>query len=414
TTGYASGCFPTFATCGAEKPTSPPGPLGFSTLSGNPKTFRAVEVDQSGARNYIMQWNLDIQRQITPSLSASIGYVGSHGVHQPFRTDGLEQVIPITVDGLLVYPDAANGGTKFNNNFGNIRALFWMGESNYDALAVQVDKRMGHGVQISGAFTWSKSLDTSSSTQEGDGLYNSISSENWLPSLKALNYGPSDFNIPRNFSMNALWMIPDMKTSNAFAKIVTNGWQLNYILKINDGPPFTVTWGTGGDPSGILSNDDWSYPNRLTSNGCNTITNPGNIQHYVKTECFQVPQAPSMAFWTANCVNTGNPLQAYPNCFNVRGNAGRNIGYGPGLVNLDFSVFKNNYIPRISEQFNAQFRADFFNILNRPNFLPPGVGIGTAIPVDAFDSSGNPTNPGALLGTATPARQIQFALKLIF
>jgi hypothetical protein len=412
TQGYASGCFPTFATCGAEPPATG-APVGFSTLSGNPATFRAVEVDQSGARNYIMQWNLDIQHQITPSLSMSVGYVGSHGVHQPFRTDGLEQVIPQLISGRLVYPV---GAPRFNNNFGNIRAMFWMGESSYNGLVAQVDQKLAHGLQISGAFTWSKSMDTSSSTQEGDGLYNSISSENWLPNLKALNYGPSDFNQTRLLAVSALWQIPNLKTSNAFARYATNGWQLNYIFKAKDGPPFTVTWGTGGDPSGILSNDDWSYTDRLTSGGCSSITNPGNYINYVKTQCFQIPQAPNMAFWTANCVqNSKVPLtMVFPNCFNIRGNAGRNIGNGPGLVGLDFSVFKNNYIPRISELFNAQFRLDMFNVINHPNFAPPGVGTGTAIPVDVFDSSGNPTNPGTLLSTTTSARQIQLALKLIF
>jgi len=385
-----------------------------------------------------MQYNLDIQHQITSTLSASVGYVGSHGVHQPFRTDGLEQVVPQFINGLLVYPlnpggaipsgqtsnngnvSAANCATigsgvcRFNNNFGNIRAMFWAGESSYNGLVAQVDKKMGHGVQISGAFTWAKSMDTSSSTQEGDGLYNSISSENWLPNLKALNYGPSDFNTPRILTLNALWQIPDMKAGNAFTKVLTNGWQLNYILKVKDGNPFTVTYGTGGDPSQIQSNDDWSYPNRLTTNGCNNITNPGNVISYVKTQCFQVPQAPSLAFYNANCFQSTTPGAQFPNCFNIRGNAGRNIGYGPGLVGLDFSVFKNNYIPRISETFNAQFRADFFNVINHANFLPPGVASGTSVPVDVFDANGNSSNPGTLLGTSTSSRQIQLALKIIF
>ncbi len=395
--GNVNGCFPTLAACG-----------GFSSLSGNPKKFRAVEVDQSGARNYIMQYNLDIQRQITSSLSASVGFVGSHGVHQPFRTDALETVVPIQTSAGLLYPV---GGTRFNNNFGNIRALFWMGESSYNGLVAEVDKRMGHGVQISGAFTWSKSLDTSSSTQEGDGLYNSISSEHWLPNLKALNYGPSDFNIPRTLSINAVWEIPNAKTDNGFLKAAANGWQLNYIFKIHDGAPFTATWGTGGDPAGTLANDDWAYPNRITGGNCSTLTNPGNPNNYIKKQCFALPQAPDLAFYTANC----EQAFAFPTCANIRGNSGRNIMQGPGLINLDFSVFKNNYIPRISESFNAQFRVDMFDVLNRANYLPPGVGVGTAIPVDLFTATGASANPGTLLGTvANGARQIQFALKLIF
>ena len=398
------GCYPNLApaNCG-----------GFSSLAGNPKTFRAVMIDQSGARNYVMQYNFDIQRQITPTVSASIGYMGSHGVHQPFRTDGLETVVPVLTSAGYIYPV---GAKRFNDNWGNIRALFFLGESSYNGLVAEVDKKLSHGVQIGGAFTWSKSLDTSSSTQEGDGLFNSISSETWLPSLKLWNYGPSDYNIGRTLIVNTLWQVPGVKASNGFVKAVANGWQLSYIFKLNDGPPFTPTWGTGGDPAGTLSGDDWAFPNRVTGGDCSTLTNPGNITHYIKTQCFQIPQAPDMAYWTANCVqNPKSPIsEVFPNCFNMRGNSGRNIANGPGLVNLDFSVFKNNYIPRISEVFNAQFRVEMFNIINHPNYAPPGVGFTTAIPVDVFSASGAATNPGTLLSTTNSPRQIQLALKIIF
>ena len=90
---------------------------------------------------------------------------------------------------------------------------------------------------------------------------------------------------------------------------------------------------------------------------------------------------------------------------------GRNILIGPGLTNLDFSIFKNNYIKRISEHFNAQFRAEFFNILNHPNFAVP-VSPDNA---DIFDATGAPTGvAGLLTSTTTTAREIQFAVKLIW
>jgi hypothetical protein len=79
------------------------------------------------------------------------------------------------------------------------------------------------------------------------------------------------------------------------------------------------------------------------------------------------------------------------------------------MSNLDFSVYKNNYIKRISEDFNAQFRAEFFNILNRTNFAVPVTPNNT----DIFDSSGAPTGvAGLLTSTTTTAREIQFALKV--
>jgi hypothetical protein len=108
----------------------------------------------------------------------------------------------------------------------------------------------------------------------------------------------------------------------------------------------------------------------------------------------------------AQCV----PFSAVPgSCANLLGNSGRNSVVGPGLVDFDLSFFKNNYITKISETFNAQFRVEFFNIFNRANF---------AVPVDnstLFDQSGNPVpGAGAIDQVATPPREIQFALKLIW
>ena len=98
-------------------------------------------------------------------------------------------------------------------------------------------------------------------------------------------------------------------------------------------------------------------------------------------------------------------------CFNKRGNAGRNILPGPGLVNLDFSLFKNNPIRRISEAFNVQFRAEIFNILNHANFALPVEPDNT----DVFDETGASTGTeGLLTKTTTSSRQIQFALKVIW
>jgi len=121
-----------------------------------------------------------------------------------------------------------------------------------------------------------------------------------------------------------------------------------------------------------------------------------------------------VAFWNQSCNPTppsvGGPV-AFPLCFNLRGNAGRNILIGPGVTSLDFSLFKNNYIKRISERFNVQFRAEIFNILNHVNFAPPTTPTNT----DIFDGAGN-LNPvaGALTTTTTTAREIQFAVKVMF
>ena len=146
-------------------------------------------------------------------------------------------------------------------------------------------------------------------------------------------------------------------------------------------------------------------------------TNPGNAANYIKTQCFAVPAAANAAFWNANCdaepPSVGGPIDpASLQCFNLRGNAGRNILIGPGITNLDFSVFKNNHIKRISENFNVQFRVEMFNILNHPNFAPPGPGDGNT---DIFDGTGSPNGiAGALVRTTIPEREIQFAIKFVF
>jgi hypothetical protein len=102
----------------------------------------------------------------------------------------------------------------------------------------------------------------------------------------------------------------------------------------------------------------------------------------------------------------------YLQCFNLGGNPGRNILVGPGISELDFSVFKNNYIKRISETFNAQFRVEFFNVLNHANFAVPVTPDNT----DMFDSSGTVLTgvAGLLTSTSTDPREIQFALKLVW
>jgi hypothetical protein len=239
-----------------------------------------------------------------------------------------------------------------------------------------------------------------------------------------LTRGLSDFNVGRTLVVNGTWEVPTAKSFTGPARWVTDGWELGLILTVSDGVPFTATWGTGSDPANTLSSDDFAYPNRLGGPGCKSLTNPGNPNNYIKTQCFAVPTAANAAFWTANCdpapVSLAGPVDpASLQCFNLRGNAGRNILIGPGITNVDFSVFKNNHVKKISETFNVQFRAEIFNILNHANFAPPGPG---DVNTDIFAGDGTSLSPtlgnggtaGALLRTTIPERQIQFAVKFIF
>jgi len=391
--------------------------------------LRATYIEPNPKRNYVMQWNLNVQQQLTPNLTGMVAYVGSRGIHQPFRVDDARMVLPTKISAGYVWPFVSNpndpnfGGPldPINTNYGSVRGLWYRGHSYFNALELQMAKRMSHGFQVQGAFTWGKSMDTSSATMAGDAFGNSISSLHWFD--LSLGRGLSDFNIGRTLVVNGTWELPSPKAFSGPGKWALDGWQLGLIFTANDGVPFTPTWGTGSDPANTNSNDDWAFPNRLGGPGCKTLTHPGNPTNYIKTECFSVPTAPNVPggltardFWSKYCdplpPSLGTPVD--PNsllCFNLRGNAGRNIIIGPGLTNVDFSVFKNNYIRRISETFNVQFRAEIFNILNHANFAPPTTPDNT----DIFDGTGAPTGVAGLLSrTTTTAREIQFAVKIIW
>jgi hypothetical protein len=383
--------------------------------------LRATYIDPKPKRNYVMQYNLNLQYQLTPSLTSLLAYVGSRGIHQPYRPDDADIVMPTLTSAGYLFPKSELSPSRINENFGSIRGMFYEGQSYYNALETQLVKRMSHGFQAQGTFTWGRSIDTSSATVAGDAFGNSIASPSFFFSPKT-SRALSDFNVARTLVVNGLWELPSPKSISGPARFLTEGWQLGVIFTASTGIPFTPTFGTGNDPLGTLSSDDWAYPNRLGGPGCNSLTNSGNPNNYIKTQCFAVPTAPSQAFFDANCdpfpptLQPPDPtLPPVPapglQCFNLKGNAGRNILIGPGTTEVDFSVFKNNYIRKISENFNVQFRAEMFNVLNHANFAPPVTPDNT----DIFDATGAPTGvAGVLTRTSTTAREIQFAIKVIF
>jgi hypothetical protein len=381
----------------------------FNLLKGAPQGQTFIE--HAPKRDYVMQWNLNIQRQLTPNLMAQVAYVGSRGVHLPFRVDDGDVVIPKLTPAGYLFP---LNGTKINPAFGKLDSTFYINNSYYHALQVGIQNRVSRGFQVQGSFTWGKSIDTNSASVAGDQFANSVSSWwNWFD--PKVSRGPADFNIGRTLVINAIWEVPGLRSAREPMRWITNGWELGGIYGASDGVPFTATMGTGGDPLGLMNNDPWDFPNQLK--GCNPINRnfkngPGGLPFYVNVNCFAVPTAPDAAFYTANC----NPSIGPPQCLNLRGNSRRNSMNGPGLSNLDFSVFKNTPIPRISETFNVQFRVEIFNILNHANFLAPVLPTNT----DMFDAQGNSLAPqnggdaGLLTSTATDSREIQFGLKLIW
>ncbi|HTC64592.1 MAG TPA: TonB-dependent receptor [Candidatus Saccharimonadales bacterium] len=370
---------------------------GLAQLSPNSQSVSWIE--QNPKRNYVMQWNLDIQRQLTSDLTATVGYVGSRGVHQPQRVDDSNIVQPISTPSGYVWP---LNGTLVNPNYGEIRSMQWEGNSFYDALQVNLTQRLAHGFQIRGSYTWGRSIDTNSSTIVGDEFLSSPSSLHVFDLSQ--DRGLSDFNVSQTLVIAGTWQIPGPRSLNGPLAWVAKGWETSALLKANSGVPFTPTFGTDGDPLGLGSSDPWAFPNRLGGPGCSSLVNPGNPNNYIKTQCFAVPTAPSTAFYNQYC----NPSFAAPTCINLGGNAGRNILIGPGLVNLDLSLVKNTHV---GDSINVQFRAEAFNIFNRANYQVPPLVTGT----DIFDSAGVPNaSAGVITSTTTTSRQIQFGIKLLW
>ncbi len=417
--------FPFQTTGFLQDPTILPGTF-FTKAAGlfNGTSKAASYYDRQPHRSYDMQWNLNVQRELAPNLTVLVGYVGSRAVHLGLANNDRDIVLPVLTSAGYLFPNPVASGTVLNPNFGDISGLTYNGLSYYHALQVGVQKAMSHGLAVHSSFTWGKSIDIGSSGGAGDQFANSIGAPPWYD-LRSIR-GLSDFNIGRTLVVTLTWQVPSPKSLSGPAGWITSGWELGGIYKVSDGVPFTPTFGTDGDPQGLNSSDTWDFPKRMTTPGCQSLVNPGNPNNYIKTQCFAIPTAPSLAFFNMpaplGCDPAfGSTNPADPNylwCFNLRGNSGRNILIGPGTSNLDFSIFKNVPIKKISESFNVQFRAEFFNILNHPNFAVPV----TPDHTDIFDSNGvylNPLPPfngtaGVLTATSTPGREIQFALKLVW
>ena len=345
-----------------------------------PNQLKYLYIDSHPKRNYLMTWNFNIQQQFGTHLAATVAYAGSHGVHQPFQIQDANIVLPTSHTSAGYYwPDPASSGTPVNPNVGQITALLWNGSSFYDALQTHVMRRMTKSLQFGASYTWAKSIDTSSASGVGNQFLNSVINLPWFDT--SVNRGLSDFDVRHNAVFNMIWQVPALHDERG-VRWLASGWQLGGIYQASSGLPFTPT--IGGDPLGLKTSYPFDFPDRIPGPGCGPAVNPGNPVRYIKTQCFTFPSPATRI-----------------------GNAGRNILDGPGLSNFDLSLLKNNRIPRISDSFNIQFRAEFFNALNHTNFSPP-VANNTL-----FGANGSPvTTAGLITTTSTSSRQLQFALKI--
>jgi hypothetical protein len=238
----------------------------------------------------------------------------------------------------------------------------------------------------------------------------------------AIDKGLSDFNVTRNVVVNALWQIPTPASFHGPLAWVAGGWGLGGVFEASDGTPLWPLSGLDNDTVGMLNGGPFDIPD--VTPGC-ALTFPSAGRHgslqYINPGCYTVPVAPNAAYFNApkplgcdaaattaylKLVPTASPLT----CFNLLGNMQRNSVIGPGLVNVDLSMTKDTHIRKISESFDVQFRAEFFNILNHVNYAPPSANnLGSLLSTGIVGS-----NFGVLTATQTRMREIQFALKLIW
>src|SRR5579863_5018488 len=236
--------------------------------------FTGTYANSNPRRNYVEQWNINVQRQITSTLTATVGYIGSHGVHMLIRGDDFDMVIPTQVSpGQWLWPAAANpnypkslGGQqdlRVNPNFGLIRGIDWNTDSTYEAGQFSLQKRMSHGFQFGGSYTYSRSMDSDSATILGDAFSNSITTWYWF--APSISRAPSDYNFTHTAVINAIWQVPGPRAG--LARAVLGGWQLGGIFKANSGIPTTPL--ISGDPMGVQNNgsDTFGIPDRVA--GCN-------------------------------------------------------------------------------------------------------------------------------------------------
>jgi len=327
--------------------------------------------------SYVQDWNLTIQRQLSSNLGVEVAYVGVKGTHlqlsqninQPFVNGGvyastrpfptLPQTSPV-LPAQCAPPNPVcplgnfSGGGQVNSG----------GNSNYNAVWATVNKHFSHGLQFQGSYTFSKSLD-----------YNSLSTGESLFIQNAYNprgdYGPSEFDVRHRFVLSGFYELPFKSNKPR----LISGWQFGVTQQVQTGSPITPTLAIGPGPGISLTvRPDITGPSQTTG---------------------------SPAQWFANQALFVSPCVAgvcHP------GNLGRDAITGPGFLNTDFSITKNT---KFGERFNLQFRSEMFDVLNHPNFGNPVLTV-TSASFGVIQSTRFPT------GDFGSARQIQFALKLMF
>jgi hypothetical protein len=335
----------------------------------------------------LASWSLRVQQEIAPSTALTVGYVGSHGYHELIGIDANEPfpVICPSAPCPATYPSsfpAALAGTavpagtyyvptstRANAALANTWTYFSEGDSSYQSLQVDVNRRFSSGFAVRGVYTFSKTID------DGDSL--NATTSGGEPALASNPFdlradrGLANFDVRRAAVINASWAVP------LGARKLYGGWTVNSIVTIQGGFPFTPQ--LSYNPS---NNGD-------TRNPVRPFVNPA----------FSGP----VILGSPNQWFNPSAFLAPPNASGFYGNLGRDTLEGPGVGTWDFSLLKDT---AIREGLNLQFRAELFNLLNRANFNTPNAVV--------FTPSGVSPTAGLITSTSTDSRQVQFGLKLLW
>jgi hypothetical protein len=402
-------------------------PAGIVPQCSTASTCNILAVDPNLKTPYVTNWDLGVQHAFNNNLSLEVGYVGTHGSRLTGFRD-LNQ--PATSADLLT--STQKYATQFPGlNF--INQISNDGRSNYHSLQATLTKRTSHGLSFTTGYTYGHGLDNGSLNRAG---YLPQDSRN-----PGAEYGSGDFDIRHRLTVTASYEIPGVKGVGQLLE----GWKLNTIVSLQTPQPWNISESSPSAPnfSGSTETADrWDFfgnPSDFKS-GANSIpfcSGPGLGGCTQTSGVSGGPTAASAGFNSAamwakctavaadpttlaagGCFVIGNSVMTPPAAGSF-GRTGRNIFRDTGFKNVDFSVFKTF---TYKERFSAQFRVEFFNLLNHPLIANPygsvngwGVGNDPSLPntfgcgCATYDVAAG--NPG--IGSGGP-RSMQLGLKLTF
>lgn len=359
-----------------------------ATVAG-PSGLAPAAIDPNFDNPYVQSYNLNIEEQLTPSMGLTIGYLGSKGTHLRIARNINQLEL---VGGALVRPFPSLSATspiKPSANLGNISEVTSGANSSYNALVVELNRRLSHGLQLISSYTYSKSIDENSLNSQGVILQNSLDVAN--------GRGLSDFDARHRFVVSGFYELP------FHGNRLVSGWEVGTIVQAQKGNPLNVTTGisnftgTTALTAGGGLRPDLLSPVGITGNPAQWFANP--------VVCTPFAQA---GITQPLCSATPNAAFALPLGSSAAGdhfgNLGRNAFTGPGFVNTDLSLVKNT---KLTERMNLQFRTEAFDVFNHPNFGNPNLNAQSS-------SFGRITATRFPTGDFGSARQLQISLKLRF